>query len=285
MPKRHVPVKERPPIERFLYWVEERELIRLRRESKLPKPWTSDPILQAYRFCNIRRADDKVSSWLINNWYTPNFNHKRMVVACTIARFFNVPKALGLITEQVFGDWDPERIKRTLKKFKASGNTVFNGAYMVRGVLGMEKVDMVVDMICQPLVKTPAHIDKNSMERSVNALLPYWGFSTFMAGQVVADLRWAVDGDWLDRNTWAPLGPGSHRGMNRLHDRGIKEPLSQEQFNTELVELQKICRSKLPDSVMIRLESMDIQNCLCEVDKYERILWGEGRPKQRYNGI
>ena len=41
---------------------------------------------------------------------------------------------------------------------------------------------------------------------------------------------------------------------------------------------------KLPDSITSRLEAMDYQNILCEFAKYEKTLWGEGRPKQSYNG-
>jgi hypothetical protein len=46
---------------RFVYFVGERETIRLRRESGQPRPWTDDPILAAWSFCNVRREDDRVS--------------------------------------------------------------------------------------------------------------------------------------------------------------------------------------------------------------------------------
>lgn len=34
-----------------------------------------------------------------------------------------------------------------------------------------------------------------------------------------------------------------------------------------------------------KLCAQDIQNCLCEFDKYERVRLGEGAPKQRYPGV
>ena len=54
-------VKSMTPLNRLVYFITEREAIRLKKEAGEPKPWTSDPILQQYRFCNVRRMDDKVS--------------------------------------------------------------------------------------------------------------------------------------------------------------------------------------------------------------------------------
>jgi hypothetical protein len=31
-----------------------------------------------------------------------------------------------------------------------------------------------------------------------------------------------------------------------------------------------------------RLCAQDLQNCLCELDKYERVRLGEGKPKRRF---
>jgi hypothetical protein len=36
---------------------------------------------------------------------------------------------------------------------------------------------------------------------------------------------------------------------------------------------------------MPQLHAQDLQNCLCEFDKYERVRLGEGRPKAKYNGV
>ena len=33
-----------------------------------------------------------------------------------------------------------------------------------------------------------------------------------------------------------------------------------------------------------KLCAQDVQNCLCEFDKYERVRLGEGRPKSKYPG-
>jgi hypothetical protein len=51
-------------INRFCYWQEEREIIRLQKEeSNLPPPWTDDPILQEFKFCQVFREDDRTTRW------------------------------------------------------------------------------------------------------------------------------------------------------------------------------------------------------------------------------
>src|SRR5262245_39207311 len=57
-------------IKKLCYWISEREAVRQRKEAGNSKPWTADPLLQGFRWCNVRRMDDRVSKWLEDNWYT-----------------------------------------------------------------------------------------------------------------------------------------------------------------------------------------------------------------------
>ncbi len=269
------------PAERFLYWIREREQIRLLRKKKKPKPWTDDSILQSYRFCNVVRMDDKVSRWLLKHWYKPNFDHPNMLIACALARFINLPTALEVIGFPK--RWRPNAVKAKLRKHRDAGNNVFNGAYVVSGKDGLDKIESVVDFYVHPLKR--CIVDTNSMEQTWTHVLGHYGFGPFMAGQVVADLRWAMKGKWRDRNRWAPIGPGSRRGLNRLLEQDIKTPIKQEEFEKRLRQMIVTCETFLPLELTNRMEAMDWQNCLCEFDKYSRALLGEGRPKQLYPGI
>ena len=40
-------------IELLQYWVRERDHIRELKDAHVRKPWTYDPILQSYKFCNV----------------------------------------------------------------------------------------------------------------------------------------------------------------------------------------------------------------------------------------
>ncbi len=274
-------VRKLDPIARFTYWITERESIRLKKEAGESKPFTDDKILQSYRFCNVVRIEDKVSQWLLRNWFQPYFDHPNMIPAIALARHFNKPSSLEAIGFPVV--WNSERMKKVLREIMAKGNTVFNAAYVVRGNDGEDKIESVIDHTVQPLVDQPIKVYM-SMEKTWQALCEYRGLGSFMAGQIVADMRWAMKGGWVDRMTWAPLGPGSTRGMNRLHNRPIEKSMKQDQFSKELQALIKVCKEKLPKPITDRMEAMDFQNCCCEYDKFCRVLDGVGKPKQRYNG-
>jgi len=58
-------------MEGLLYFIWEREAIRLARENGHSAPWTKDPVLAKYKFTNIHRSDDRVSQWIIDKLITP----------------------------------------------------------------------------------------------------------------------------------------------------------------------------------------------------------------------
>lgn len=276
-------VKKLMPLERLLYWITERESIRLKKEAGHPRPWTDDKILDTYRFCSVRRMDDRVSKWLLDNWYVKN--HPMSLVHAALARFFNLPSSLSAIHTYAVNTWQPEVIKDVLKNLRAAGAQIFNGAYLVstNGV-SMDKIDHVLDRCVAPLALMPYEqwIDTKSIQRSCENLQNLYGFAGFMSGQIVADLRWVLDGTWADRNSWAAIGPGSRRGMNRLLSRPLDQALRQSQFTIELRKLIEKLNKWLPSAISSRIEAIDVQSCLCEYDKMERTLWEGRRPKSTY---
>jgi len=267
------------PLQRLLYFIQEREAVRLKKEAGAPKPWTDDEILQNYRFTCVRRWDDKVSQWLWKHWYEPNFDHPNMLAACALARFFNLPATLETIGFPLQWNWG--RLKQKLRALKKR-QTIFNAAYMVRGNDGVDKIASVIDFTIKPLVKRPPPLFRDSMEHTWENLRCRYGFGSFMAGQVVADARWAIQGTWQDKDSWAPRGPGSVRGVNWLYQE--IGPVSQEEFEGRLEYVIDECKKNLPEQITSRLEAQDYQSCLCEYDKYSRTLFGQGKPKQLYPG-
>ena len=183
----------------------------------------------------------------------------------------------------------PDTLKKKLRALKDLGSLIFNGAYMVRGNYGEDKIASVIDYTITPLYESPIIINSRSMEITWDRLGGRYGFGSFMAGQVVADLRWASPGAgyyigeewWCDRSSWAPMGPGSKRGMNRLRGLPINKPMTQKEFETLLQTFMVRAKLSLPQEITSRIEAMDYQNCLCEYDKYCRVLDG-GESKRLY---
>ena len=272
-------VKNLKPLERLMYWITERHSIYLKRQAGEPPPWTDDEILQTYKFCNVIRAQDRVSDWLINNWYNPFKEHDNMLVACTLARQLNNTDSLSAVG---FPEkWQPEKVEKILYERQKKGLKNYSSAYMItanygqRGRAPETKQYQTVWRVCQPIYEGDVQLDTRSMRACWSSLKSFPGFSSFIAGQVVADLRWGLTGSWGDRMDWAPMGPGSNRGLNRL----LGRPLV---YNSTERELTEFIKEWLPKSPVPDMEAIDLQNCLCEFDKYERALHGEGRPKNKY---
>ena len=289
--------------ELFVYWVKEREEIRVKKETGVPKPWTNDPIFQTYKFCNVRREDDTVSRWITANWIKPNDPHPNMWFAMIVARLFNWPPTLDILgfpnfnsdesNVANFADWK-DRARHKLKYLRDERKEkVFTGAYLVstNGVK-MDKIDYILDRVLTPIWekgRSPTNLKSVLADGGLLTLEEYWnhlrqfdGLGSFMAGQVIADLKFTSDlKDAPDWWTWAPLGPGSIRGLNRYHGRPVDKSLSQNQGLREIREAQRLIEEKLDWF----LPAHNIQNCFCEFDKYLRVKNNEGRPRSLYPGV
>ena len=273
------------PISRFFYWIHARETVREQKQSGRPAPWINDPILQNYRFCNVVRMEDTVSQWLMKNWYKPYRDHPNMLIACMLARFFNLPEALEAIGFPEEGSWEPADVRKILRARAKRGEKNFNSAYMIRGNEGIDKIACVMNHTIAPTYRNRLKLDTDNMQTAHKQLLKVKGLGSFMAGQIVADYRQAMSGNWYDAKTWAPIGPGSQRGMARYYgDNTAKQKYSQEKFQHQLGLIMRLGEERLWSAITDRMEAMDWQNCLCEFDKYERVRLGQGRPKRRYAG-
>ena len=205
----------------FYHWIVERERARIGRETNAPKPWTDDPILQAYRFCNVKREDDVVTKWIHDNWLSEQnrVEHKRMVLAMIIARTVNrveTLKAIGFPFKGINDYFENARV--VMKNRRAAGQPVWTGAYLVStNGHTMDKIDYIIDKVWRPFAeKGRGPEDRETLAHYHAYLMNFDGLGSFMAGQVIADLKFSkvlnMRDDWM---TWAPIGPGSKRGLNR----------------------------------------------------------------------
>src|SRR3990167_2039864 len=86
------------PLRRLQNFVLERHRIYVRRfVNKDEKPWTTDPILRSYRFCNVYRELDAVTIWLRQTWREPHAEDPMLWFAMVMARFLNNPESLSSV--------------------------------------------------------------------------------------------------------------------------------------------------------------------------------------------
>lgn len=270
----------------FFHWITEREKCREGYEKGLPKPWSSDPILQAYRFCNVRREDDKVTKWIKNNWRDPYDGNPNMVLAMVMARTVNWPATLDEIkfpdfSPSYFRDWK-EAVREIMKKRRTDGEKVWTGAYLVStNGHRMDKIDYILDRVWTPIYEQFSDPENRWLENYHKALMQFDGMGSFMAAQVVCDLKYtSVLSQAPDWDTWSAIGPGSKRGLNRFYGRKLEGNISASLYKIEIASLQ----AAVQQYCNMALHAQDIQNCLCEFDKYVRVKNDEGKPRSGYNG-
>jgi hypothetical protein len=274
---------DKTALKTITYWVKEREAIRRARAVGKPWPWSKDPLFQKYRWCNVRRMDDKVSQWLDQHWYIRGSSLKHTMTAATVARLVNWPESMALLTP--FKRWDQFKFLKVMHTHKSGGGKVFTGAYIINGASGGNKIDQVCTAISAVNSIKPGRWSTQSMEANWLELQTVMGIGSFIAGQIVADVRWVYDAPWNDRMEWAPLGPGSARGMRRMLGLPAEGPLKQGAFNELLPQLwDKLMGVQEVSEIFEEraCEAMDLQNCLCEFDKYMRLKYENGHVRNGY---
>jgi hypothetical protein len=289
----------------LIKWMKERERIRLKKEAGLPFPWTKDPILQTYRFCNVFREMDSVTMWINANIRVPYANHPHLWFMLCIARTINWPETLEcLLGTNAWPDhprFSPDNLAKRLNARKDSGQKVYTGAYMIRAEsdpnqpwYDWTKQEYIAKIVLGNLWKDrkalghywggphPSRNSSCSLRDSWETIRAYYGWGPFMAYEVVTDMRHTR---YLrsapDIMSWANAGPGALRGLNRLTGRPLTASVPDACELMSLL-LERVSADEYWDGYRHPLEMRDIEHSLCETDKYLRVLEGSGRPRALY---
>ena len=194
-------IRKMDPYERLLYWIKERQAIHCRQYPKgmdcflkehpdapfsekgyraylTGKPWTNDPIFQNVFFCNVYRENDKVTSYLRDNYRQPNAEEGHVFLGTILLRWYNyIPTMQLLINSKIPHSFRPFDAKRH-RHAKATGSftdgwalkpylklllavrhnngsskegQLFGGAYIIRPIVdgdkGARKVESIGDLM------------------------------------------------------------------------------------------------------------------------------------------
>ena len=268
-------------------FIKERYAI-LQRRQWLPKPWTQDPILQSYRFCNVYREDDTVTQWIKQNWRDPHRNEPDVWFAMAVARFVNWPDTLDEVGYPApWTDFMRRKFVNTLAYRADQGKKVWTGAYLIHAGKGGSKIAHVAHDILDPLWERRDYIldGARSCEIFNQRLMEFEGLGSFMAGQITCDTKYTalLDTalDWWD---FAVPGPGSRRGLARVFGYPVDYRWKDAEWYVNLLHLKSGISPLVLEAKMPPIHAQDLQNCLCEFDKYERVRLNEGRPRSNYPG-
>lgn len=293
-----------PPISRSevfrAYWefAAERQRMFRRRLNGEQAPWTEDPVLLEYRFCNVFRASDRVSQALIAAAYAEDdCSAEDLVVRIVLFRLFSKPATWDLIEGEVgtltADSFDEERIGALLDDAFAEGRRLYTAAFILcaNNAYGHRRkhrnhLALVAAMLRAGL---PERLAGAESLRDVYELLAEWPLiGPFMAYQLAIDLNYSPLLDF-DENEFTVPGPGALRGLGKVFtDLGDLTPAEAVHW---LVDYQERAERELgveaPTLFGRPLHAIDCQNLLCEVDKYCRVAFPQlesnrTRIKQRF---
>ncbi len=271
-----------PNFDKLVYWITEREKMRIAKEQGRTFPWSANTVMTNTYFCNVHREDDKVTKYIRNRYgmevekALPEFN-------MLVARLVNKPSSLGAMGWP-FKHWLFSARHSFTEVMSKKGT--WGSAYIVStNGRAMPKHEYISGLLSAALPALEAVGACTLLASAHTVLQGIQGIGSFISGQIIADLKntpghpLAKAEDWW---TWCAHGPGSLRGMAWLIYPGQALKCRPGEFYPQMVKLKTELNSALGKSSVSGLHMQDIQNCLCEFDKYMRVSTGTGRSKRKY---
>ena len=273
------------------YWrfaAERQRIFELRRDDPAG-PWTHDPILRRYKFCNTFRASDRISQYLISRViYTPtaaDLPPEDVFLRIVLFRLFSKERTWEALEQATGGvrraTLDPERLSRVLDALRGDG-PIYTAAFILcahdaygHRVKHRNHLELVSRMFA-PNALCADLAGASSLGDVYEALRAWPMIGPFMGYQLAVDLNYSDHLDF-DENDFTVPGPGAVRGLHKVFaDFGDRTP---QHLIMEMVERQDEHFERLGVSwsgLFGRpLHAIDCQGLFCETDKYARAAFPE----------
>lgn len=285
------------------YWkfAAERQAVYHRRVSGQHAPWTTDPILAAYKFTNAYRAADRVSQFLIQRIiYAEQFNALDTVFRVLLFKLFNKTETWCLLEDTqgflVSSRFDVDSFDLVLNAASQSGASIYSAAYiMPSGPISIRRprkhrmhLELLAALLRDGTLRRLAL--STSMADAYQTLVALPGIGPFLAYQFATDLNYSDHFSFSEMEFVMP-GPGARDGVRKCFETlGDYSEAETIRWVAERQEREFRVRGLRFQSLWGRpLQLIDCQNLFCEVDKYARVAHpeivgysGRTRIKQRF---
>jgi hypothetical protein len=248
-------------------------------------PWSEDKILQNYKFCNVYRAADRVSQYMIRDvacktdpWATASDRLFQIVAFRTFSRI----RTWETLTQRLNGAPRLEHLsngefERALDIAKSIHGGLYTGAFILcankafgfdekhRNHVALFKHMFLANDCAERL------LNASSLEAIVRTLEAYPLIGPFMAYQIAIDLNYS-DLLSFDENDYTQAGPGALRGLKKAFvSLGDYSPADTILWMVER-QGEEFRRLALPFNGLFgrQLHGIDCQGLFCELDKYCR---------------
>lgn len=267
------------------YWktAAERQEIFFEKLKGEPPPYTKDPIYQSFKFCNVYRASDRVSQFLIKNVaYKDNLGAEDTLFRIFLFRLLNKNETWNLLETKLgqitLKNFSFEKYSKALEDIKLSTETLYGNAFILcaNKAFGYDKKHQNHLALLEFVFKKEKAVIKLLKAKTLKELfqilrdLPLIG--NFMAYQIAIDFNYSPVFNFGE-NDFTIAGPGAKRGIKKCFL--DKEGKSDEYVIGYMVENQnrefKRLGIRFKDLWGRPMHAIDCQGWFCETDKYSRV--------------
>lgn len=282
-----------PPVPRQhvfdAYWrfAAERQRIYLGRLTGKPAPWTKDPILSTYKFCNAYRASDRVSQYLIREiiYSGHTVDPEDLLLRIVLFRLFSKPETWELLeagTQVSLKSLREGQLAEILDAEARRGRKLYTGAFILCATraYGHQRKHQnhlaLLEEMMAPGGLGQSVARASSIGELYEALRCYPLIGPFMAYQLAIDINYSELCDF-DESEAVVAGPGALRGIAKcFSDCDGWDPERVILWMTERQDQEfERLGIEFPGLFGRPLQAIDIQNLFCEVDKYSRVAFPE----------
>lgn len=269
-----------------LYWrfASERHRTFERRVAGQPSPWTNDPIIQAYKFCNVYRAADRVSQYMIRDvcYHDESCRPEDRLFQIVAFRTFSKVETWRSVRAflgryPTLDDLGDGRFTDALDHAKQRNGGLYTGAFILcatdaygQALKHLNHVELFRHMFLQGALGERLLLAK-SLREVYDLLHGYPLMGDFMSYQIAIDLNYS-DLINLSENEFTQAGPGALRGIKKcFEDLGDYTSTEVILWMVERQE-EEFARLGVPFNGLWGrpLHAIDCQGLFCETDKYCR---------------
>lgn len=270
-----------------LYWkfAYERQKAFEARAAGLPGPWTDDPIIQDYKFCNVFRAADRASQYLIRTiCYSEQSNDPTDRLFQIIAfRIFSNIETWESLREKLGHNPTLDNLidgsfETALTEIKAEAGKLYTGSFILcatdsygRQLKHLNHVELLKDMFIENDLDRKI-LDATSLKEIYDLIHTFPMMGDFMSYQIAIDLNYS-DLVNFSENEFTKPGPGALRGIKKvfIDTNGLSdEEVIMWMVNHQDEEFKKY-GYEFHGLYGRQIHAIDAQNLFCETDKYCRV--------------
>ena len=267
----------------YWYFANERQNIFIKKLNGDTPPWTNDPILKTYKFCNSYRVNDRVSQYLLKNviYNAKTYKDEDMLFRIILFKLFNKESTWELLLKEfkdiTLSTFDMKEYSNVLTNAINNNIKIYNDAYISCATkafgydrkhdnhLALLNKMFIIDKVQDKILKC------TNMEQAFKIIKSYPLIGNFMAYQLITDINYSNIVDWKE-DEFTVAGPGSLRGIKKCFiDKGnlSNEDIIKYMYSHQEEEFKRL-NLNFKTIGNRKLQLIDIQNIFCELDKYCR---------------